>query len=41
MSMRTVDDLAAELDIFRLGVGIDAEEIGQIPNFAPEAMPMK
>ncbi len=36
--MRTVDDLAAELGIFRLGVGIDAEEIGQIPNFAPEAM---
>ena len=36
--MRTVDDLAASLGIYRLGVGIDAEEIGQIPNFAPEAV---
>lgn len=36
--MRTVDDTAAALGIYRLGVGIDAEEIGQTPNFAPEAI---
>jgi predicted Rossmann-fold nucleotide-binding protein len=36
--MRAVDDAAAELGIYRLGVGIDAEEIGQTPNFAPEAV---
>ena len=36
--MRIVDDAAAELGIFRMGVGIDAEEIGQTPNFAPEAV---
>jgi predicted Rossmann-fold nucleotide-binding protein len=37
--MRTVDDLAAELGIFRLGVGIDAEEIGQIPISRPRPWP--
>jgi len=36
--MRTVDDAAAALGIFRMGVGIDAEEIGQRANFSPEAM---
>jgi predicted Rossmann-fold nucleotide-binding protein len=36
--MQAVDDTAAELGIYRLGVGIDAEEIGQISNFAPEAI---
>jgi len=36
--MRIVDDAAAALGIFRLGVGIDAEEIGQIANFEPEAV---
>ncbi|MBF0481541.1 MAG: Rossmann fold nucleotide-binding protein [Desulfovibrionaceae bacterium] len=36
--MRIVDDVAASLDILRLGVGIDAEEIGQESNFAPEAI---
>ena len=36
--MRIVDDVAASLDILRLGVGIDAEEIGQQSNFAPEAI---
>jgi predicted Rossmann-fold nucleotide-binding protein len=36
--MRIVDDAAAALGIFRLGVGIDAEEIGQTPNFEPEAV---
>ncbi len=36
--MRTVDDAAAGLGIYRMGVGIDAEEIGQTPNFEPEAV---
>jgi len=36
--MRTVDDAAAELGIYRIGVGIDADEIGQTPNFAPDAV---
>jgi predicted Rossmann-fold nucleotide-binding protein len=36
--MKIVDDVAAGLDILRLGVGIDAEEIGQHSNFTPEAM---
>jgi predicted Rossmann-fold nucleotide-binding protein len=36
--MRTVDDAAAALGIYRLGIGIDAEEIGQVPNFEPEAV---
>lgn len=36
--MRTVDDAAAKLGIYRIGVGINAEEIGQITNFAPEAV---
>lgn len=36
--MRTVDDTAAELGIYRIGVGIDADEIGQTPNFAPDAV---
>ncbi|EHJ47295.1 hypothetical protein DFW101_1285 [Solidesulfovibrio carbinoliphilus subsp. oakridgensis] len=36
--MRTVDDAAAALGVYRIGVGINAEEIGQITNFAPEAV---
>ncbi len=36
--MRTVDDAAAGLGIYRMGVGINAEEIGQRTNFAPEAV---
>ncbi len=36
--MRIVDDAAAALDIYRMGVGIDAEEIGQTTNFAPQAV---
>lgn len=36
--MRVVDEVAAELGIFRMGVGIDAETIGQRSNFAPEAL---
>lgn len=36
--MRLVDDAAASLGIYRMGVGINAEEIGQHTNFAPEAV---
>ncbi len=36
--MRIVDDAAAALGIYRMGVGINAEEIGQHTNFAPEAV---
>ncbi len=36
--MRVVDEVAAELGIFRIGVGIDAETIGQRSNFSPEAL---
>lgn len=36
--MRAVDDAAAQLGIYRMGVGIDADEIGQTPNFAPDAV---
>ena len=36
--MQAVDDAAHELGVFRLGVGIDAEAIGQAPNMAPEAL---
>ena len=36
--MRTVDDAAAALGIYRMGVGINAEEIGQKTNFEPEAV---
>lgn len=36
--MKVVDEAAAELGIFRLGIGIDAEEIGQVPNLEPEAI---
>lgn len=36
--MQAVDDAAHELGVFRLGVGIDGEAIGQTPNLAPEAL---
>lgn len=36
--MRAVDDAAKDLGVFRLGVGIDGESIGQTPNLAPEAL---
>ncbi len=36
--MQAVDDAAKELGVFRLGVGIDGEAIGQTPNLAPEAL---
>ena len=36
--MKVVDEIAKDLGIFRLGVGIDAEEVGQTPNYEPEAM---
>jgi hypothetical protein len=36
--MRVVDDAAASFGIYRMGVGIDAEEIGQTPNYEPEAV---
>ena len=36
--MQTVDDAAAKLGIYRMGVGINAEEIGQKTNFEPEAV---
>ncbi|EFL50129.1 conserved hypothetical protein [Solidesulfovibrio fructosivorans JJ]] len=36
--MQTVDNAAAALGIYRMGVGINAEEIGQKTNFEPEAV---
>lgn len=36
--MQAVDDVAADLDIFRFGVGIDGEKLGQITNMNPEAV---
>ena len=36
--MKVVDEIAKELGVFRIGVGIDAEEIGQVPNLEPEAV---
>ncbi len=36
--MLAVDDAAAKLGIYRLGVGIDGEKIGQPPNLAPDAL---
>lgn len=36
--MKEVDDIAAEEDIFRIGVGITLEKVDQLPNFNPPAM---
>jgi len=36
--MKAVDDAAAGLGVFRLGMGIDVEGMGQAPNMAPEAL---
>ncbi len=36
--MKAVDEAAADLNVFRMGVGIEAEKIGQTSNFAPEAL---
>ena len=36
--MRAVDDAAARCGIYRIGVGIDGEKIGQETNFTPEAV---
>lgn len=36
--MLIVDEVAERLDILRIGVGIDAEEIGQASNLRPEAI---
>jgi len=36
--MRIADDAAAELEILRIGVGIDTERIGQKPNLRPPVM---
>ena len=36
--MKAVDDAAARHGIYRIGVGIDGEKIGQETNFAPEAV---
>jgi len=34
----SVDDAAARYGIYRIGVGIDGEKIGQETNFSPEAV---
>lgn len=36
--MQAADEAAAADGIFRIGVGIGVEKLGQAPNFAPEAM---
>jgi predicted Rossmann-fold nucleotide-binding protein len=36
--MKAVDDAAARHGIYRIGVGIDGEKIGQETNFSPEAV---
>lgn len=36
--MKAVDDAAARHNIYRIGVGIDGEKIGQETNFSPEAI---
>jgi len=36
--MKAADDAAAKLGIYRIGVGIDGEKIGQATNFSPEAV---
>ena len=36
--MKAIDDAAAQLDVARIGVGIDAEKIGQKINMAPEIL---
>jgi len=36
--MKAVDDAAARHGIYRIGVGIDGEKIGQQTNFSPEAV---
>ncbi len=36
--MKAIDDAAAKLDVPRIGVGIDAEKIGQKINMAPEIL---
>ncbi len=36
--MKAIDDAAARLDVARIGVGIDAEKIGQKINMAPEIL---
>lgn len=36
--MKAVDDAAARYGIYRIGVGIDGEKIGQQTNFSPEAV---
>jgi hypothetical protein len=36
--MKVVDEVAASLGVFRFGVGIEAEKLGQISNHGPDAL---
>jgi len=36
--MKVVDDVAERLGIFRFGVGIEAEKLGQVSNLGPDAL---